>query len=153
MGRFVFNCKKFAIIYWTTLTIVMTIGVFIYVLNDKKLAEMIQEIFPNISSDEVNVNIIDLNTLVLITANIFLLSSIFVSSLGLFGAMKENFSLSLLYLVLIIMDFIPKFIFAIMEKLFLIPILVYLFIIIIMVSFVIDLRRMNNGNNSISSLA
>ncbi|KAH7638580.1 hypothetical protein HUG17_2613 [Dermatophagoides farinae] len=146
MGRFVFNCKKFAIIYWTTLTIVMTIGVFIYVLNDKKLAEMIQEIFPNISSDEVN-------TLVLITANIFLLSSIFVSSLGLFGAMKENFSLSLLYLVLIIMDFIPKFIFAIMEKLFLIPILVYLFIIIIMVSFVIDLRRMNNGNNSISSLA
>lgn len=61
MGRFVFNCKKFAIIYWTTLTIVMTIGVFIYVLNDKKLAEMIQEIFPNISSDEVNVNIIDLN--------------------------------------------------------------------------------------------
>ncbi|KAH9413924.1 hypothetical protein DERP_009523 [Dermatophagoides pteronyssinus] len=137
-----FKWRKYGLITLTSISIIWTIITFIIVCSlAEKVAEETHKEHPDIKVETTK-------KAVIIAVGIISSFSIAISSIGLFGALKENYCLSFTYSIFSLISLIINFTRLFTQPIYWVSFLIRLGIFATTVLFVIDLRRMRVASNN-----
>nr|XP_027200724.1 uncharacterized protein LOC113794785 [Dermatophagoides pteronyssinus]XP_027200725.1 uncharacterized protein LOC113794785 [Dermatophagoides pteronyssinus]XP_027200726.1 uncharacterized protein LOC113794785 [Dermatophagoides pteronyssinus] len=137
-----FKWRKYGLITLTSISIIWTIIMFIIVCS---LAEEVAE---ETHREHPDIKVETAKKAVIIAVGIISLFSIAISSIGLFGALKENYCLSFTYSIFSLISLIINFTRLFTQPIYWVSFLIRLGIFATTVLFVIDLRRMRVASNN-----